>query len=231
MPPPPAPPPGPTFSARLQAAATPIWQRQATHPFLRGLADGTLPAAKFLFYTRQDVLFLREMNRVFAYAAARADSDTDMGQFARLLLDTQAILADLHGRYATSQGLLAADLAHTRPALITYSYARHLLATALADSYPAVIAALLPSMWMYDALGQDLAAHGPPPPDHPYREWLAVHAGPHLEQVTTWLRATLDARAPSLAAAEQDHLVEVFLISSRYEILFWEMAWREEEWP
>jgi thiaminase/transcriptional activator TenA len=125
----------------------------------------------------------------------------------------------------------AGDLADTRPAAVTYAYSRHLLSTAVTDSYPALIAALLPSMWMYDELGHALAAQGAPPADHPYRDWLLVHAGPHLQDITAWMRALLDRRAPTLAAADRAHVQDVFLISSRYEILFWEMAWREEDWP
>ena len=221
----------PAFTAGLRAAAAAVWEQQQRHPFVRGLADGTLPPARFLFYTRQDAVFLRALNRVFGYAAARADSAAAQGHFARLLLETGAILEDLHERYAASQGLPAPALAATAPAPTTYAFTRHLLSTALTDSYPALIAALLPSMWMYDELGQALAAQGPPPADHPYRAWLLAHAGPHLETTTAWMRALLDARAPELTAADRAHLAEVFLISSRYEVLFWDMAWREEAWP
>ena len=45
--------------------------------------------------------------------------------------------------------------------------------------------------------------------------------------------------APVMAAAckqcrsdaERRRLEEVFIISSRYEWMFWEMAWKEEAWP
>ncbi len=216
----------PTRTTRLRVAADPIWRQQAEQPFLQGLLDGTLPAAKFLFYTRQDVIFLREMNRVFGYGAARADQPADTAQFARLLLDTDAILTDLHGRYATSLGISAADLEGTPAAATTYAYSRHLLATAATDSYPALVAALLPSMWMYDELGAHLATLPPADPAHPYYEWLRVHAGPHLTTVTTWLRGILDRAL--VAPADEVHLSEVFVRSSRYEIAFWAMAWHEE---
>ena len=101
----PAAPDPPTFSATLHEAAAPLWARQAGLPFLRGLADGSLAPAKFLFYTAQDAYFLREMNRVFGYAAARADRAAEMGAFAGLLIETDRILADLHGRYAARQGV------------------------------------------------------------------------------------------------------------------------------
>jgi thiaminase (transcriptional activator TenA) len=219
------------FSATLRTAAAPLWARQAGLPFLVALADGSLPTAKFLFYTAQDAYFLREMNRVFGYAAARADQAAEMGAFAGLLIETERILADLHGRYAARQGVGPEDLARVRPAATTYAYSRHLLAAATADTYPALLAALLPSMWMYDELGRGLAAQGPPPADHPYREWLILHAGPHLDSVTAWMRAALDRLAVALPPDERARLTEVFLISSRYEIMFWEMAWAEAMWP
>jgi thiaminase/transcriptional activator TenA len=214
------------LSARLRAAAEPIWREQMQQPFLRGLLDGTLPQSKFLFYMRQDVIFLREMNRVFGYGAARAGSPADTAQFARLLLETDEILAALHGRYVAGLGVSAADLAATPVAATTYAYSRHLLATATAGTYAALVTSLLPSMWMYDELGAYLATLPPAGPAHPYYEWLRVHAGDHLTTVTTWLRSILD-RLPG-APAEEAHLSEVFRQSSRYEIAFWQMAWREE---
>jgi thiaminase/transcriptional activator TenA len=89
------------------------------------------------------------------------------------------------------------------------------------------VAALLPSMWLYDELGEEVAALPPLDPTHPYHEWLHVHAGPHLTHVTTWLRGILD-RDPA-ALAEEAHLTAVFRRSSAYEIAFWDMAW-EEDW-
>jgi len=216
----------PTRTARLRAAADPIWQQQAAQPFLHGLLDGTLPPAKFLFYTQQDVIFLRQMNRVFGYGAARADDPADSARFARLLLDTDAILADLHGRYAAGLGFSATDLTGTPVAATTYAYSSHLLATAATDTYPALVAALLPSMWMYDELGAHVATLPPPAPTHPYTDWLRVHSGDHLTTVSTWLRAILDRQ--ELNAREEAHLTDIFLQSSRYEIAFWQMAWREE---
>ncbi len=216
------------FSAGLRDRAAALWRAQQAHPFVRGLADGSLPRERFLFYIRQDAVFLRDLNRVFGLAAARAPAEADMVRFADLLRETVAILADLHGAYAAASGLTAAVLAATPPAPTTYAYTRHLLATAALDSYPALVAALLPSMWMYDDLGRALAAPGPPAPDHPYADWLRVHAGPHLETVTAWLRGILDAQAPALSAAERARVADVFLRSARYEVLFWTMAWTAE---
>ena len=38
-------------------------------------------------------------------------------------------------------------------------------------------------------------------------------------------------RAATLPASELRQLEEIFLISSRYEYMFWEMAHKREQWP
>jgi len=38
-------------------------------------------------------------------------------------------------------------------------------------------------------------------------------------------------RAAELPESERQHLEAIFLTSSRYEYLFWEMAYTREQWP
>ena len=46
------------FSDELRAAADDLWAAQHQHPFVRGIADGTVEPAAFARYVRQDYLFL-----------------------------------------------------------------------------------------------------------------------------------------------------------------------------
>jgi thiaminase len=55
-------------SARFREAADPIWEAQHAHPFVRGIGDGTLDAARFGFWLRQDWLYLIDYSRLFAEA-------------------------------------------------------------------------------------------------------------------------------------------------------------------
>ena len=44
------------FTDELRLAAAPIWEADLKHPFVRGIADGTLPKENFKFYLIQDYL-------------------------------------------------------------------------------------------------------------------------------------------------------------------------------
>jgi hypothetical protein len=53
----------------------PIYEAILAHPFLTGLAEGTLPEPCFRFYVVQDALYLRDFARALAVAAAKAPQD------------------------------------------------------------------------------------------------------------------------------------------------------------
>jgi thiaminase/transcriptional activator TenA len=58
-----------------------------------------------------------------------------------------------------------------------------------------------------------------------------LYASPEFAEVGRWMRARVDAWAKRASEVEKVRLERAFIISSRYEWMFWEMAWNEESWP
>ena len=219
------------LSERLRDRVLPLWQRQREHPFVVALGNGSLPRANFEFYLRQDALFLDELTKTFAYAVTKTADHEEMEQFGRFLLNTLIVEAELHRCYGERFGLTSGEMAATHMAPTNYAYTRHLLSIAATGTLPESLTAVLPCAWIYAEVGRHLVGDTPPASDHPYADWLATYASPGFDAVGKWIRERLDARAASLSAEEEARLYEIFLISTRYEWLFWEMAWRLEEWP
>ena len=46
--------------AQFRAGAGNVWQEYVSHQFVTGMGDGTLPRAAFLYYLKQDYVFLYE---------------------------------------------------------------------------------------------------------------------------------------------------------------------------
>jgi thiaminase/transcriptional activator TenA len=222
---------GLSLSERLRAGVLPLWQRQLEHPFVVALGSGSLPRANFEFYIRQDALFLDELTRTFAYAVTRAARHDEMEQLGKYVLDTLLVEAALHRRYGERFGLTPEEMAATRMAPTNYAYTRHLLSIAATGTLPEILTATLPCAWIYAEVGRHLVGSTPPASDHPYADWLATYASPDFDAVELWIRARLDAYPPSLSPEQERRLHEIFLTSTRYEWLFWEMAWHLEEWP
>ena len=52
-------------SERLYNSIIDLWDKYNEHPFVKGLADGTLPLEKFQFFMIQDHLYLMQYEKVF----------------------------------------------------------------------------------------------------------------------------------------------------------------------
>lgn len=217
-----------TLSERLYHAAAPTWQKSVSHPFLTELGNGSLDLAKFRFYMCQDYVFLIAYSRLLAFATAKAPDLDTMGRFAQLLDATLNTEMALHREFANQCGISADELALTQPAPTTYAYTRHLLTVAACEGVAETVAALLPCQWGYAEIGQILVQRGKPASAPFYTRWIEMYASPEFVALSTWLREVLDAYA---GRADEEHLRETFCTSARYEYLFWDMAYRMEEWP
>jgi thiaminase (transcriptional activator TenA) len=66
------------------------------HPFIVGLADGTLPETAFRHYLVQDYLFLIEFARAYALAVYKSPQLTDMCEAASGLSAILDVEMNLH---------------------------------------------------------------------------------------------------------------------------------------
>jgi thiaminase/transcriptional activator TenA len=169
------------FSEQLREAAAGLWRAQQDHPFVRGIADGTLAPPRFRFYMRQDYLFLIEYARLLALACARAPRLELMERFAELTRSTLITEMELHRRYAAEWGITREELEAERPRATTRAYTDFLLRTAALGEFAELVAALLPCMWGYSELGQRLA-RGSRPPEERYARWIDMYSGEELRE-------------------------------------------------
>jgi len=190
-----------------------------------------LPFDAFIYYLRQDYRYLIEFSRVLALAVAKASDLPVMSLFAE---STQATLGqemELHRDFCRRVGIEPELLAATPMAPTTYAYTRHLLATAYEGSVVEIMAATLPCQWGYWDIGQRLVAAGAAPNESFYAEWIQMYADPAYGELVERLLATFDALSSDSTPAQVRQLSAIFQTSLRYELAFWEMGHRMEDWP
>ena len=218
------------FSARLRRLADPIWRAQHEHPFVRGIGDGSLDLERFRHWVRQDYRFLVEYCRLFGLAAARAPDLETLVRFADLLQTTARTEMDLHRAYAAELGMAPASLEGEPMAPTTRAYTDFLVRVAATGDFAELAAALLPCMWSFAEIGETLAARGLPAEPR-YAKWVRMYADPEFAALADWCRELVDRLAAAADSATRGRMEESFLTASRYEYLFWEMAWTRETWP
>jgi thiaminase/transcriptional activator TenA len=174
---------------------------------------------------RQDYLFLIEYGRLLALACARAPRLELMERFAELAQSTLRTEMDLHRAYAADWGISREELERERPHTATRAYTDFLLRTAALGDFGELVAALLPCMWGYSELGQRLAQDRRPTEER-YARWIEMYSGDEFAKLARWCREVCDEAATGAAAETRGRMQEAFLASSRYELEFWESAWR-----
>jgi thiaminase/transcriptional activator TenA len=217
------------LTEEMRAAADPIWEAQLAHPFVSGIADGSLEPAKFERWVRQDWLYLIEFARVLAWAAAKADRLSSMGWYAGVLDLTLNTEMALHREYAGRFGISESELDAETMWPTTRAYTDFLVRCAAGDDMAGLLAALLPCAWGYAWIGARLAEGGPSP-DSRYTDWIEQYASPEFQEAAEWLKEELERVAGGADDAQRARLVELFVISSRYELRFWDMCWKGESW-
>lgn len=177
----------------------------------------------------QDYVYLIEYSRMFALGAAHAPDLERMGRFATLLHETINTEMDLHRSYAAEFGIDEAELSETEPTPTTRAYTDFLVRAGY-EGFGETVAALLPCMWGFNVTGKRLDARGRPD-DERYAQWIEMYAGEEFTELTEWCKDLVNRIAADASPAERETYRDLFLTSARYEYMFWDAAWREEEWP
>lgn len=88
---------------------------------------------------------------------------------------------------------------------------------------------MLPCYWLYYEIGERL--QGSTPDEPIYQEWIAAYGGDWFRELVEEQINRLDEIASQVTEADRARMEEHFVISSQYEYLFWDMAYKKEMWP
>ena len=217
-----------TFTETVWAKTSSLRARIRNHPFNQGIADGSLPSEVFEHYVLQDALYLDGYARALAACAAQAPDADTVSVFAASASGAIAVERQLHAGFFETLGVSQARVAETEASPTCLAYTSYLLGLAHAGGFPALVAGILPCFWVYWEVGQDIASRTHR--ENPYRAWIDTYSDPTFgESVKRVIGITDEAarvnphRVPSMETA--------FVRSTQYEWMFWDAAWRREDWP
>jgi thiaminase (transcriptional activator TenA) len=217
------------FSGELWHGITGIYQAILAHPFLTGMADGSLPYDSFAFYVTQDALYLQRYASALAAVSSRAPDTAGTEMFARHAADVIAVERELHGSLLADLGIDPATMGTAEPAPTTLAYTSYLLAAVSGGTYAEGIGAVLPCYWIYWEVGKELQRRGSA--DARYQRWIDMYGSDAFGQTVQDVLAVADKFGPGLTPRERTLVHRHFRTTSRYEWMFWDMGYRKENWP
>jgi thiaminase/transcriptional activator TenA len=210
---------------KLKAARAADWRAYTWHPFVQGLADGTLPAAAFRRYLVQDYLFLLQFTRAYALAAYKAESPAAFREKAGAI---SALLHEMtmHLSYCAEWGLSEAEVLAEPEAAETVAYTRWVLDRGIAGDILDLEVALAPCTVGYGEIALMIEAS----PmrrriGNPYESWIAMYAGGDYQALARASATRLDSLGGSHGGeARFASLAADFAKAARLEAAFWQMG-------
>ncbi|MEQ2525179.1 thiaminase II [Bacillaceae bacterium CLA-AA-H227] len=220
------------FTERLLENVQPIWEKNHNHPFVQELGNGSLKREKFIYYMKQDYVYLIDYAKLFAAAVTKARDLETMDKFAQILHETLHFEMELHRQYAAEFGITREELEATKPTPDNLAYTRYMLHVAQNGNLAEIVSCLLPCAWDYWEIGKLLRKqYGDKIEDNPYKKWIETYDSETFGEGAKWLIELMDKLAEGLPERELAILEEHFQITSKYEYLFWEMNYLEQDWP
>ncbi|MDY6940295.1 MAG: TenA family protein [Cyanobacteriota bacterium] len=204
-----------SVSEALWQAHTEIAIACLQHPFVRGIATGTLPSNRFAYYVGQDAFFLEAFARTYSIAAAKAPDWEGFEIFHDL---TSGVLEELrlHRQYAQNWGI---DLETIEPGTVTRRYTDFLGAIAWQREVGVTAAAMAPCMRLYGFLGREIAKDGIR--EHQYTNWIETYSGDEFTPLVARLESIVDRYAEDNAMVRS-----TYRYAMECELDFFEAAWR-----
>lgn len=216
-------------AATVEAAIEPLTRAVLSHPFIAGLADGSLARTAFRRFLLQDRLFLEDLGRALALCGARSPDTAGLRLLCGHAAEALDVERELHEHLVGRLDIPADEVAATRAGPTCRAYGAFLVRACAVGAPAEGIAAITPCYLMFRRIGAELAAAGSPDPA--YAAWIATYDGDAFSRATDALAGVCGDALGELGDAARRSALEQAVVAARYEWMFWEAAWAGEEWP
>ena len=213
-----------TAQIMLDAAAE-IWKEYNRHPFVLGIQDGTLDKEKFRFYIIQDYLYLKDYAKIFALGVAKAKSLKTANLFAKYIGVMNGEM-DIHSGYLAKLDVTQQEIDEAQPSLDNLSYTSYMLRVAYEEGEAEIFAAILACACSYEFIAKNMVKNNPSAVDDAfYGDWIKGYISDGYAAENAVLLEEMNRLAQNYSRQQIAHLVDIFVVCSRYELAFWDMAW------
>lgn len=182
-----------------------------SHPFVRGIAENTLPEGAYHRYLVHEGAFVETAISIFAYATAKAP---DL-EAKRWLVGVQdALVRDQIPYFERSFAGLDVETGIPVPEAVR-AFDQGMLSLAREGDFLEIVTAMFTAEWIYwtwcsEAAKRDIA-------DPHIRQWIDLHADDAFGAQARWLKTAIDRHSEP---GDRDRLSAVFARVTELEIAF-----------
>lgn len=220
-----------SFSQQLRQEADSIFEAIFHHPFVQGIVKGDLGREQLVHYVKQDFEYLNVYMRVYGLGISKCTDRRDIAMFNEKIAFILNSEIHPHHNLCRAAGVAFEELQGYPLAPSAQHYTRHMLSVAAQGTLGEIFAVLLACLWTYMEAAEKIIRVAQPGEDHSFYEWIMFYGNPTIKQRTQQLCDRLDEWASTAPEHEKQRMKEHFLISCQLEYMFFDMAYKLEDWP
>ncbi|MDL2243190.1 TenA family protein, partial [Bacteroidales bacterium OttesenSCG-928-K03] len=108
-------------------------------------------------------------------------------------------------------------------------YTSYLLSTMTQVPVEVAAAAILPCFWIYMEVGNYIFKNQKP--NNPYQDWINMYSDEGFAVSNARAIEICDELAANSSEAQQQEMINAFILAAKMEWMFWDSAYKLEEWP
>lgn len=211
-----------SFSEKLKHNNIDTWNKILNHNFITEIAENVLPIIKFIFYLKQDKIFLRAFCNLLTMASTITNDKEIKLWFEALMESTtkyeitmqDEILQRLDNNYLNS-GVSVED--------VTRDYITYMNSVSNSEDLALIVSAIGPCPWTYYEISNALIKKNVK--SKAFKKWLQFYSSDESGKQVKELKQVLNKLARNASEKKKIEMNIRFSISCNYELKFWDMAY------
>ncbi len=211
-----------SFSEDLKHYNIGIWNKILRHKFIIELGEDILPISKFIFYLKQDQIFLQAFCNLLSVASTIAYDKETKVWFESLIDSTTRYEILMQNKILHR---LEGDLKFTEPSAekITLNYVSYLKRTCDYEDLAIIVSAMAPCPWTYYEISEALIKTDIR--SQTLKQWMRFYSSKESEKQVNQIKNLMNNLANSADEKKKIDMKNHFSISCNYELEFWNMAY------
>lgn len=210
--------------SEVREKTEPVFQEIIKHDFILELMAGTLPKDVFGFYVNQDTLYLSQYTKVLSQVGVKCYEEDDIQFYLESATGIAQIEKQLHKVFLDQKYL------NPIPSPTCELYCSYLSRMVHNNSVEVGLAAVLPCFTIYKEVGDYILANQTNQESNDYQEWIATYGGEEFSTAVANALEITNRYAQNASADTRKRMDEAFIKSSKLEYMFWDSAYKQEQW-
>jgi thiaminase/transcriptional activator TenA len=202
----------------------PIFQAIIKHDFVKDLMEGTLSKDIFGFYVNQDTLYLSEYKKALVAVGVKCYEAGEMQFFLESATGIIEVEDALHELFMEEKYF------NSEPSPTCELYNSYLARVIENGPVEVGMAAILPCFTIYKEVGDYILENQSNKGDNLYQQWIDTYAGEAFAESVEKAIEMMNKYALTASPEVLAKMEEVFVKTSKLEWMFWDSAYKMEQW-